>query len=77
MEFKPDDNLNKLKDVDTALEASRVLNDENYLTAEEARMSGNPEATLRAQENQMRVATTEKEIADLKETLKKALESNN
>lgn len=70
MEFKPED-------INNALDASRAINDGDYLAQEEARMSGNPEAVLRAQENQIRVATTDKEIADLQETIKKALESKN
>ena len=70
MEFKPED-------INTALEAARAINDGDYLAQEEARMSGEPEAMLRAQENQIRVASTDKEIADLQETIKKALGSNN
>lgn len=70
MEFKPED-------INNALDASRAINDGDYLAKAEAIMSGDPEAVLRAQEDQMRIAATEKEIADLQETIKKALKSNN
>lgn len=70
MEFKPED-------IDIALDASRAINDGDYLAQAEAIMSGDPQAISHAQEDQIRIATTEKEIADLKETLKKALESKN
>ncbi len=70
MEFRPED-------INNALDASRVINDGDYLAQEEARVSGNPEAVLRTQENQIRVATTDKEIADLKQAIEEARKSNN
>jgi hypothetical protein len=70
MEFKPED-------INNALDVARAINDGDYLAHEEAVMSGDPEAVLSAQKNQIRVATTDQEIAALKEALKKALESNN
>ncbi len=70
MEFRPED-------INNALDASRAINDGDYLKQEEARMSGNPEAVLRAQENQIRIATTDKEIADLKQAIQEARKSNN
>lgn len=70
MEFRPED-------INSALDSSRPINDDDYLRQAEAIMSGDPEAVLRAKENQIRFATTDQEIANLKETLKKALESKN
>lgn len=86
MEAQPlDDNIIKEKEkitgmlvnTNTALDAADYLNDQKYLDNEEARMYGDPHATMHGQEAQMSVVQTAEGVEALRKEIQKALNNQN